>query len=161
MNANRRDCTLGRPCAPRNRRERLHCLVHHSDLTAHELADRIGCRYDRLIAYAAVSGTDEMPVRHLMALTRETGRVFALAAEVGECGFLLVSEATPVRVQDVDRELLDVFVSAGHMAERHRAYARERAPESLCAVIAAADIAMTEIAEFKVAALSDAEGSRR
>jgi hypothetical protein len=161
VNANRRDCTLGRPCAPRNRRERLHCLVHHSDLTAHELADRIGCRYDRLIAYAAVNGTDEMPVRHMTALTRETGRVFALAAEAAECGFLLVSEPAPQRVQEVDRELLDVFVSAGHVAERHRAYVLRRAPESLLAVVAAADLAMTELAEFKAAALTDAEPATR
>jgi hypothetical protein len=160
VNENRKSCALHRPCEPRNRRERLHCLVHHSALDAHQLADRIGCQYSRLIDYASVNGTAEMPLRHFVAITRATGRPFALAAEVGECGFLLVPEPAPVRVQDVDRELLDVFVSAGHMAERHRAHARERAPESLCAVVAAADLAMTEIAEFKAAALTDAETAR-
>ena len=155
MNANRRDCTLGRPCQPRNRRERLHYLVHHADQTAHELADRIGCRYDRLIAYAAVNGTDEMPVRHLIALTRETGRSFALAAEVGECGFLLVAEPSAARALDPVRELLDVFVSTGQVAEKHRTWVRDREPDALAIVIAAADSAMTELAEFKAAALTE------
>lgn len=157
-NVNRRDCTLGRPCEPRNRRERLHCLVHHSEPTAHELADRIGCRYDRLIAYAAVNGTDEMPVRTLIALTRETGRAFALRAEVAECGFLLVAEPS-ARGLDPIHELVDVFASTGRIADQHRAFARERAPETLRAVIAAAELAMTEIAEFKTAALLDARPS--
>jgi hypothetical protein len=152
MNANRRDCTLGRPCEPRNRRERLNCLVHHSTLTANELSDRIGCRYDRLIAYASVNGTDEMPLRHLMALTRETGRSFALEAEAHECGFLLVSQQLALGSVDPMRELLDVFDAAGKLASSFRVQVAARDPESLRDVIACARRLQTEVAEFVHAA---------
>jgi hypothetical protein len=152
VNANRRDCTLGRPCQPRGRRERLHCLVHHSDLTAHELSDRIGCRYDRLIAYAAVNGTDEMPLRHLIALTRETGRSFALEAEAHECGFLLIPQQLAFASDDPMREVLDVFDATGRLACAYRAQVAARDPESLRDVIGCARRLQTEVAEFVHAA---------
>ena len=106
--------------AARSAQSGCNCLVHHSDLTAHGLSDRIGCRYDRLIAYAAVNGTDEMPLRHLIALTRETGRSFALEAEAHECGFLLIpQQAHAFASDDPMREVLG-------RVRRDRAPARAR-----------------------------------
>lgn len=153
---NRSDCTLGRPCEPRSRRERLHCLVHHDPARdAHQLADLIGRRYDRLIAYAAVNGVDEMPIRDLIALTRVTGRTFALAAEVSDCGFLLLRHPESAdAVTDPITELIDVFVATGRLAECHRAFALVRDPASLSDVTAAARRLQTELAEFIQAAES-------
>lgn len=153
---NRSDCTLGRPCDPRNRRERLHCLVHHDpQRTAHQLADAIGRRYDRLLAYSAVNATDEMPVRDLIALTRVTGRSFALEAEVTDCGFLLVKSPEAMVVTDAMTELVDVFAGTGRLAESHRAHAARQEPQSLRVVIEAARSLQTEVAEFIQAAETD------
>lgn len=155
MTANRASCALSlRPCQPRNRRERLHCLIHHSTSDAQQLADLIGCRYDRLLAYANVNGSDELPLRHLVALTRVTGRTFALAAEAAECGYLLIKEPHALTASDPMSELADVFVSTGTLAERHKAHVLARAPETLDDVIAAARKLQADIAEFVQAAES-------
>lgn len=157
MTANRHECALAvRPCQPRNRRERLHCLVHHSKLDAHRLADAIGRRYDRLIAYAAVNGADEMPIRDLIALTRVTGRTFALEAEVADCGFLLVRNPEAHTASDVLTELADVAIGTGRVFEAHREHARAKDPDAMRAIVAAARALQTEIAEFIQAAETSA-----
>lgn len=153
MTANRHECAIAqRPCQPRNRRERIHCLVHHSKQTAHQLADVIGRRYDRLIAYASVNGTDEMPIRDLIALTRATGRTFALAAEVADCGYLLVRHPEANTVSDALTELADVAIGTGRVFEAHREHARKSDPDTMRAIVAAARSLQTEIAEFIQAA---------
>jgi hypothetical protein len=151
---NRADCTLGRPCQPRDRRERLNCLVHHSPQTARELADAIGRRYDRLLAYASVNDSAQMPIGDLIQLTLVTGRTFALQAEVEACGFLMVPQPHGVG-SDPIAELVDVFASTGQLAESHRSHVAARAPETLRDVIASARTLQTEVAEFISAAESD------
>lgn len=152
MVQNRSDCQLRLACEPRNRRERLHCLVHHSDKTAHQLADAIGRRVDRLHAYANVNGTDEMPIRDLIALTKATGRTFALRAEVEEIGFLLITRPTATAGEDCFAELIDVFDATGKLAHEFKALAATKDPDQLLAVIAAVTNAQTELAEFRTAA---------
>jgi hypothetical protein len=49
MTRGRRDCRHGQPCDVRTLAEAIYCAVHHSDLDARAVAERLGVRYTYLM----------------------------------------------------------------------------------------------------------------
>jgi hypothetical protein len=76
----------------------------------------------------------------------------ALARSCGEHGYLIIPNRSAASGLDPFAELVDIFAEAGRLAYVLRTHAEQRDPVSMRAVLDAARVLQTELAEFVHAA---------
>ncbi len=120
---NRKACRQGRRCDLRSLGEAIHCLVHHSDLDARQIAERLGVRYGYLLDAANPDREDtQFQARLVVPLTVLTGRydlMDYLEREVGRVAFA-VPQSPAGEHADLFTALAEAMRELGEDAERLR-----------------------------------------
>jgi hypothetical protein len=112
MTVTRKPCSLGiERCSPRNLAEQIHCVARHSDISAKELAERIGVPYDWFVKRTSDSGRAEAPTWLMVALAIHTGRTDHIQAEAHSAG--LVCYEVPKGTTPTDKQTADVLREFG------------------------------------------------
>jgi len=103
---NRKACRQGRRCDARSLGDALYCTVHHSDVEAKQLAERLGIRYGYLLDAANPDREDaQFQLRLLLPLVVATGRTEILdylEREVGRVAFAVPTAADPAQADLFD-----------------------------------------------------------
>ena len=103
---NRKACRQGRRCDARSLGDALYCTVHHSDVEAKQLAERLGIRYGYLLDAANPDREEaQFQLRLLLPLVVATGRTEILdylEREVGRVAFAVPTAADPAQADLFD-----------------------------------------------------------
>lgn len=163
MTETRTRCTLGRACEPRNLAEAVHCVARHSAISTHELADRLGIDYGRLVKWTEPNGRCTLPGRLFGPLAIHTGRADHIAWVAREAGLLVAEPAGPAHTDDPSLELLDIVERLGRLAAADRDAHQDGVPsdQEIASLLSRAQQLALEVRAYERALLGRTAGRQR